>query len=282
MISFPTDLTQITESTTFRAGGTDIQARINGGIFPTQNLISLRDLKELNGVTKREDDNVVQIGSMTPIHDAANALHGLGYQCLVEAFHGLATPGIRRVATVGGNLFQASRCPYYRRGISCLYTDGQDCPATAATTAHFSGLETTGCLAVHPSTCAMALLAYQATVVWHNGIEQPLSTALTKPRGELCVAINLPPSQEQMGAWVRISSRAHAEWPLIEGVYSKTETQGTMVFGALAPQPIVITFEQQEQLYKQLAKLQFRDTMTYKKQLLNPLVSELFQRVEGT
>ena len=57
MISFPTELTQFNKKATIRAGGTDIQARINGGIFPTRDIISLRDIPELNGVSKREEDN---------------------------------------------------------------------------------------------------------------------------------------------------------------------------------------------------------------------------------
>ena len=281
MIRFPTNLDQIQTTGVFRAGGTDVQARINSGILIDPDIISLRDLNDLVGVVAM-DDGGFQIGAMTRIQDAADALQDKGYQALVEAFHGLATPAIRRIATVAGNLFQDIRCPYYRMGQSCVHTSGEGCQAQHATTAHFSAIETSGCLAVHPSTCALALLAYQATVQWADGTRQPLQTALQQSSGKLCVAIILPPSTEQTGAWLRISSRAHAEWPLIEAVYSKRVTNGTMVFGAVAPQPMIVEFTQHTELQSQISQWKFRASMNYKQQLINAAITELINRVEGT
>ena len=79
---------------------------------------------------------------------------------------GLATPQIRHLATLGGNLAQRSRCWYYRNPhIACLKKGGSDCPARAGNHLYSVAFDLGPCVAPHPSTMAAALLAYEAKII---------------------------------------------------------------------------------------------------------------------
>jgi xanthine dehydrogenase YagS FAD-binding subunit len=61
---------------------------------------------------------------------AGDAQIRVGYPALAEAAGTMATPQLRRMATVGGNLLQHNRCWYYRNPATrCLRKGGTDCPA---------------------------------------------------------------------------------------------------------------------------------------------------------
>jgi xanthine dehydrogenase YagS FAD-binding subunit len=84
------------------------------------------------------------------------------YPGIAASAQGLATPQVRHLATLGGNLAQRSRCWYFRKAdIDCLKKGGGACPARSGN--HLYGVGP--CVAPHPSTMAAALLAYDASVV---------------------------------------------------------------------------------------------------------------------
>jgi len=91
------------------AGGTDVMVQIRGRVSRPAALISLSSIPELHGVTI--DDNGARIGAMTRIVELVEhrALRER-YPVLVEAALRLGSPQIRNVATVGGNLCNASPC----------------------------------------------------------------------------------------------------------------------------------------------------------------------------
>ena len=84
---------------------------------------------------------------------------------MAASAQGLATPQIRHLATLGGNLAQRSRCWYYRNPhIACLKKGGSDCPARSGNHLYSVAFDLGPCVAPHPSTMAAALLAYEATI----------------------------------------------------------------------------------------------------------------------
>ena len=101
---------------------------------------------------------------MTPIAAiAADARLTAAYPGIAAAVAGLATPQIRRVATLGGNLAQRSRCWYFRNPrIDCLKKGGSACPAREGNHLYGVAFDLGPCVAPHPSTMATALMAYDA------------------------------------------------------------------------------------------------------------------------
>ena len=76
-------------------------------------------------------DGAARIGAFTTIAAiAADARIAAAYPGIAASAQGLATPQIRHLATLGGNLAQRSRCWYFRNPhIDCLKKGGSDCPA---------------------------------------------------------------------------------------------------------------------------------------------------------
>src|SRR5205814_8439287 len=80
---------------------------------------------------------------------------------------GVASPQIRAVATVGGNLVQAKRCWFFRNGFDCYKRGGATCPCYAVQGDHrfyHAALGAHRCQAVTPSDLATALVALDADV----------------------------------------------------------------------------------------------------------------------
>ena len=93
----------------FIAGGTDLMVRIRSGQQTPSALISLRNIDALRGI--RLDKSTTRIGAATPIADLLGH-PDLAIRCpvLVAAARRLAGPQVRNVATLGGNLCNASPC----------------------------------------------------------------------------------------------------------------------------------------------------------------------------
>ena len=107
----------------------------------------------------------LRIGAFTTIAAiAADARIAAAYPGIAASAQGLATPQIRHLATLGGNLAQRSRCWYFRNPhIACLKKGGSDCPARSGNHLYGVAFDLGPCVAPHPSTMAAALLAYDAT-----------------------------------------------------------------------------------------------------------------------
>ena len=87
------------------------------------------------------------------------------YAALAEAAEGLATPQIRNLGTLGGNLNQRPRCWYYRHPLTvCLKKGGDQCHALAGTSEHLCVTGGERCYIAHPSHTAVALVALDALI----------------------------------------------------------------------------------------------------------------------
>jgi xanthine dehydrogenase YagS FAD-binding subunit len=87
------------------------------------------------------------------------------YRALAEAASGIATPQIRNVGTLGGNLCQRPRCWYYRHPlVPCLKKGGDRCYALAGHSKYLCVVGGERCYIVHPSDTAVALAALGADI----------------------------------------------------------------------------------------------------------------------
>jgi xanthine dehydrogenase YagS FAD-binding subunit len=147
-------------------GGTDLLVTIDEGIYSPQAVVDLRGIPASDGVDLREDGSL-RIGASARIeHLASNPLIRERYGVLAEACSVVASPALREMGTLGGNLCQRPRCWYFRRGISCHKNGGRTCPAAAAggENQYLAIVDGGPCFIVHPSDPAVALTALDAEV----------------------------------------------------------------------------------------------------------------------
>ena len=238
----------------FRASGTDLSERRRSGVSRGP-LIDIPPSPDLTGIAW-DAAGAARIGALTSIAAiAADARLKAAYPGIAAAAGGLATPQIRRVATLGGNLAQRSRCWYFRNPhFDCLKKGGDSCPAREGAHLYGVAFDLGPCVAPHPSTMATALLAYDARVKTSQRtgltIEQLLGDGSNGAAdhaldpGEMIEAIALPaPIAAERAAYQRAIARTHAEWPLAEVVARVVISDGVFAYvrlsaGGVAPVPI--------------------------------------------
>ncbi len=149
----------------FRAAGTDLSERRRSGVS-TGPLIDIAAAPDTIGV-RGAPTAPLRIGAFTTHRrHRRRRPPRAAYPGIAAAALGLATPQIRHLATLGGNLAQRSRCWYFRNPhIACLKKGGSDCPARSGNHLYHVAFDLGPCVAPHPSTMAAALLAYDAKVI---------------------------------------------------------------------------------------------------------------------
>jgi xanthine dehydrogenase YagS FAD-binding subunit len=151
-----------------KAGGIDLLDLMKEGLAP-QGLIDLRHVPDLDGVTDTGASGL-RIGPLLTLAKlSTNALVQERYTALGQAAGGAASPQIRNVATLGGNLFQRPRCWYFRsHDFHCLRKGGGHCFAINGENQYHALFDNHVCAIVHPSTLATALVALGASVELTN------------------------------------------------------------------------------------------------------------------
>ena len=237
----------------FRAAGTDLSERRRSGVSKGP-LIDIA----VGGDTSITwaADGAATIGAFATIATiAADARIRDAYPGVSAAAQGLATPQIRHLATLGGNLAQRSRCWYFRKPhIDCLKKGGSDCPARSGNHLYGVAFDLGPCVAPHPSTMAAALLAYEAKIVTDRrsglSVRDLLGDASNGRadhalgQGEMIKQIELGiPLAGERALYKRAISRAYAEWPLVELCARAVVANGVFKFvrlgaGGIAPVPL--------------------------------------------
>jgi len=145
-------------------GGTDLLVTIEEGLARPETLVDLRGIERGEAIGETEDGGV-RIGALARLADiASHSLIRDRYRVLAEACDAVATPALRNMATIGGNLCQRPRCWYFRRGIRCYKNGGSDCPAVGGENQYLAIVDGGPCHIVHPSDPAVALTALDAVV----------------------------------------------------------------------------------------------------------------------
>ena len=104
------------------AGGTDLLALMKDDVVHPKRLVNIKDIKELGGITASAQG--LRIGALTTLGDLADNVNVVkDYPALAEAVNEAASPQIRNMATLGGNLCQRPRCWYFRNGLGLLPKD---------------------------------------------------------------------------------------------------------------------------------------------------------------
>lgn len=164
----PADAVRIaagTPNSAFVAGGTDLLNLMRDGAEAHDHLVDVNRL-DLDGVTVT--GSTLRIGALARMRQVGeHPTVRRSFPVLSQALLASASPQVRTMAAIGGNLLQRTRCGYFRdTGSAChKRVPGTGCPAI---TGHNRGHAILGgsdhCIATHPSDLAVALVALDATV----------------------------------------------------------------------------------------------------------------------
>jgi xanthine dehydrogenase YagS FAD-binding subunit len=147
------------------AGGTDLLPLMKGDIAAPHHLVDIKRLDELPHTIDVGEQGTT-IGALATLADLEMSEGVQREHPVVAQAAGLAaTPQLRNMATVGGNLLQRPRCWYYRHAhFHCWLKGGDECHARDGQNQLHALFGDTPCVAVHPSDLASALLALDASV----------------------------------------------------------------------------------------------------------------------
>ncbi|MCP4725260.1 MAG: xanthine dehydrogenase family protein subunit M [bacterium] len=146
------------------SGGTDLLGEMKRYIQSPEKVVNLKTVNGLEG-TRSEGENVV-IGAETKIADVAseNTIRE-HLTALSMAAESVASPQIRNMGTISGNICQRPRCWYFRdTEVPCMKKGGIRCYSVAGVNTYHAIYGGGPCHIVHPSDTAVALMAFDTTL----------------------------------------------------------------------------------------------------------------------
>ena len=239
------------------AGGTDLLALMKEDVVTPKRLVNIKEIKELSGFGSAAPG--LKIGALTSLAEIAEN-NGVKekYPALAEAVHEAASPQIRNMATIGGNLCQRPRCWYFRNGLGLLPKDetGKELVEAGDNRYHAILGNDGPAKFVSPSTIVPVLIAYDAQITLEGPKGQrvlPLKDFYVIPQtesdrehklqpNEILTQIILPPARAQKVAHYEIRQKAAFDWPLAVAAVSldmdgSSVQTARVVLGHVAPIP---------------------------------------------
>jgi len=243
-----------------KAGGVDLLDLMKENLLAPSILVNLKEIPGLDTIVQDESGGL-RIGAMVTLAQLAeHKLLREHYPAVADAVQSSASPQIRNVATLGGNLLQRPRCWYFRsEAFHCLRKGGNHCFAVLGENQYHAIFDNLPCAIVHPSTAATALVALGATVELvstQGGLRQPKLEDFFGPPDqdihrendlkphEILTAIRLPPlAATTRMAHLKQGEKDSFDWPLADvAVVLDLSPDGTcksaaVILGAAAPVP---------------------------------------------
>ena len=252
--------TPATAGVVLKAGGIDLLDLMKEGLLTPKRVVNLRAVTELGRIGEEKDGSMRIGATVTLAQLGAHPAIRARYRALAQAAGNSASPQLRNMATLGGNLLQRPRCWYFRSlEHHCARKGGQTCFAFAGENAYHAIFGQSGCAIVHPSTSATALVAFNARLELVGAKGKKRIVALEKffvpPErdigrendlnpGEILTAVLLPPpARDARSAHWRQGELDSFDWPVADvAVVLDMEKGGicrraSVVLGAAAPVP---------------------------------------------
>ncbi len=257
--------TLLNDQSAILAGGTDLLALMKDDVVAPKRLVNVKHIDGLRGVTY-QPGNGLRIGALVTIAELADDSNvRQHYPVLSEAAVEAASPQIRNLATLGGNMCQRPRCWYFRNGMGLLATtkDGKSM-VVEGDNRYAAILGNSGpAYFVSPSTIAPVLIAYGAKIRLYSakasgaGVrELPLEKFFVMPTkegerehdlkpDEMVIELIVPPPVQSLKASsYEVRQRAAFDWPLAMAsvaleMNGDTVKSARVVLGHVAPTPWV-------------------------------------------
>jgi xanthine dehydrogenase YagS FAD-binding subunit len=241
------------------AGGIDLLDLLKQNIAAPSTLVNLKGLKGLDAI-EPDAGGGLKIGALVKLHAlATEPLVRTNYPALADSAGEAATPQIRNLATVGGNLLQRPRCWYFRNpDVNCLKKGGDRCYAVGGLNRYHAILGGGPSFIVHPSNLAPALIAHGASVTLAGSVgtrmvelEQFFALPKADPLRENVLAasevmteiiIPAPPANTR-SIYLEAREKQSFDWPLVSVAVTlvvdraRVVRAARIVMGAVAPIP---------------------------------------------
>ena len=247
------------DAVVYKSGGIDLLDLMKEGLVKPKKIVHIRNIAGLDqisydkktGLRIGANVTLTQMEKSAEIKDMYFALH--------QAAGKAATPNLRNVASLGGNLAQRTRCWYYRSiDHDCFRKGSGTCFARTGENEYHAIMKNGACTSVHSSSVSTALLAFNASVeitgasgtkVVHMddffvlpGDDSRKETVLAA--NELITAVIIPPTgKKTVSYYVKQGARESHDWPIADvavvmDVSGTTCKDAVVVLGAAAPVPI--------------------------------------------
>ena len=221
-------------------GGTEVVPLLRAGLLQTETLVDIR------GVVPRGIDGD-RIGAGVPLADL---------ECdptipaaLRDACRLAASPQLRTMGSLGGNLLQATRCWYWRLNWPCRLHGGDECFAHEGEHREHAIFANDFCASAHPSDVAAALLALDATVRTSRR-ELPLAdlyrlptdddpSTTTLERGEVLLEVEVP--QADASVYLKAMERKRWAFPIVGVAAARRDGATRVALAGVAPIPWLLT-----------------------------------------
>ena len=239
------------------AGGTDLVGEMKDYAAVPKRVVNLKSIEGLDYI--RQDDAGMRIGALTTLTDVLeNSAVSQDLPLLHQAVSVIASPQIRNMATLAGNILQRPRCWYYRsEDFPCLKKGGARCYAVGGVNTYHAIFGSGPSYIVHPSDAAPALMALGATVNIHGprgANEVVMDDFFTMPEmnirrenilrpNEIVTEITIPiPEANSRGMFLKVRERESIDFALVSLAAQMTVVNGTcerasLVLGGVAPIP---------------------------------------------
>ena len=218
------------------AGGTELVPLLRSGIVSADTLVDVR------GVVPRGVQGTT-VGAGTTL--AELEVDPQVPQALREACALAASPQLRSMGTIGGNLLQATRCWYWRLKYPCFLHGGSRCHAREGAHREHAIFATEPCASAHPSDPAAALLALDA-VVRTDRRELPIAQLHRLPTeadrdlvalepGELILELEVP--AVEASTYLKAMDRTRFAFALVGVAAARVGGETRLALSGVAPIP---------------------------------------------
>lgn len=240
-----------------KAGGIDVLDHLKEHLVEPPRVVDIKSLPGMKDIAV-EADGSLKIGPLATLSQVA-AHPGVQktHRALAEACGEAASPQIRNVATIGGNVLQRPRCWYYRlESYRCLKKGGAVCYAIGGENRYHVIFGGGPSYAPHPSNAAIPLVAFGAsfTLEGDKGKRSVAAADFFTPpttdperenqlaKDEVLTEIKVPSATGLVSSFQSFRERAAFDWPLVDvaavlRLENKVVKDARIVLGAVAPIP---------------------------------------------
>jgi len=218
------------------AGGTDLVTLVRDGLIEARTLSDVRALlpRGLEGTRIGAGATLAELERSDEVPDA-----------LREACRLAASPQLRNMGTIGGNLLQATRCWYWRLDYPCFLHGGDRCHAREGEHREHAIFGNERCASAHPSDPAAALLALEATIETDRR-SFPLAELYRLPTeddrnvtalesGELILRVDY--ERPEASTYLKAMDRARFSFPLVGVAAARYGSEVRLALSGVAPIP---------------------------------------------
>jgi xanthine dehydrogenase YagS FAD-binding subunit len=241
----PSDVAEL-DGGVFLHGGTEVVPLLREGLLEAERLVDVRGV-----VPRGIHEGVIGAGTTLAELEVEPAIP----DALREACRLAASPQLRNVGSLGGNLLQATRCWYWRLGYPCRLHGGDRCHARDGEHREHAIFANDFCASAHPSDVAAALVALGARLRTNRrelAVEELYRLpdegdrrTTTLEDGELLLEVELP--EVQASAYLKAMDRKRWSFPQV-GVAAARQADGTTRIALAGVAPIPWRIESADEL----------------------------------